>query len=63
MGTLEMSGGPTHPHIHLQVNPGSYPANVFRDLYRPTLRGFWTKDIDPICIPAKYLDPEQWPDT
>jgi len=69
VGMIGMTGKTYFPHIHLEVRPegtsapGSPSADVFRDLYTRNSGGYWTKDNDPICIPAKYLDPEQWPDS
>lgn len=64
VGTIGMTGATIHPHTHLDIAYGAdIEIDIFRDLYSPTSRGYWTKDNDPICIPAKYLDPEQWPDT
>jgi len=71
VGTIGMTGT-RFPHTHLEVRlrpedklrlEDSTPADVFRDLYTRNSGGYWTKDNDPICLPAKYLDPEQWPDS
>jgi len=67
VGTIGMTGATIHPHIHLLVQPQldedrleeePTSADIFRDLYTRNSVGYWTKDNDPICIPAKYLDPE-----